>query len=340
MQLTPRKQKILESVVKSYTSSGEPVGSKLIADEVGVSSATIRNEMADLIEMGLLEQPHTSAGRIPSQEGYREYISFMKPAKLSGQLKSYFDAYLATGAYDREKLLVKAVESLATSMRCAAVAITPSGRAARVSAVQFVQISRRTAMLILLSTAGTMKTRVFHCDFDLSNEVMRIFFRVFNEKVTGRPVRDINPAFIQSIGISFGEMAMIMGSALVALLEAAGDTVKAEVIVKGQMNLLAYPEYNQVSVRQISGMLEDDDDVALLLSGRPGKVNVLLGTENGRPQLKDSSVVFSRYLIDRKDAGAIAVIGPMRLDYPTVTESVRYVADSVSNMLTLLMKED
>jgi heat-inducible transcriptional repressor len=341
MELTARKQKILACVVNSYAASGEPVGSKLIAEEVGVSSATVRNEMAELIEMGLLEQPHTSAGRVPSQQGYREYINgFMEHENLPPQVKLYYDAYLAAGEFDPEKLLVKASEALASATRFTAAAITPSGMSAKITAVQFVQISRRAAMLILMSSAGTMKTRVFHCEFDLSAEIMRIFFRVFNEKVTGKPVSSINPAFIQNLGISFGELTMIMSSALMALLEAATETMRSDVIVSGQMNLLLYPEYTHGSVRRIVDILEDNDEVNLLLSCKPGKVTSLLGTESGRPELKNSALIISRYLINGQDSGAIAVVGPMRMNYPQTIESIRYVADNVGRMLTSLMKEE
>lgn len=341
MELTPRKQKILASIVKSYAASGEPVGSKLIAEEVGASSATVRNEMAELIDMGLLEQPHTSAGRIPSQQGYREYINdFMESEALPQKLKIYFDTCLADGAFDREKLLLNAASALASATKFAAAVITPSGRYAKINAVQFVQISRRTAMLILMSSAGTMKTRVFHCEFDLSSEIMRIFFRVFNEKVTGKQLSEVTPAFIQSMGISFGDMAMLMSSPLLALLEAAAETTAAEVIVRGQMNLLIYPEYSHGSVRKIIDILENSEDANSLLSGATGRVTAVLGTESGLPALYGSSVIASRYLIDNQNAGAIAVIGPMRMDYPKTIESIRYVADNIGSMLTLLLKEE
>ena len=292
MELSPRKQKILASIVKGYIASGEPIGSKLIADEVGVSSATIRNEMVELIELGLLEQPHTSAGRIPSQRGYREYIDgFMDREELPERLKLFFDASLSTGAYDREKLIVKSAEALSAATKFAVIASTPSGRSAYITAVQFVQISRRTAMLILMSSAGTMKTRVFHCEFDLSADIMRIFFRVFNEKVTGHSVSEITPAFVQSLGISFGDMTMIMSSALMALLEASADTMTADVILSGQMNLLLYPELNHRAVRRIFDLLETRDDVLSLLEHRPGRVKICLGSENNRSELFDTAVI-------------------------------------------------
>ena len=193
MELTKRKQNILASIVDGYIRTGEPVGSKSIAEKAGVSSATVRNEMAELTELGLLEQPHTSAGRVPSQEGYREFVdALMQPETLTEAEKLTIDAMLAKSAFDPERLLRGAAKTLAASTRYLALSTTPSGADAKIKAVQFVQTSRRTAMLIMMSSAGTMKNKVFHCDFDLSNEIMRIFFRVLNERVTGRDVAEIN----------------------------------------------------------------------------------------------------------------------------------------------------
>ena len=189
MELTLRKDRILASVVTSFIKSGEPIGSKAIAQEIGVSSATVRNEMASLTELGLLEQPHTSAGRVPSQRGYREFVDrLMVVPVLEPAQARQIGAALAPGLFDPEQLLLRAVQAAAGISRCAAAVTTPGGSQARVKAIQLVQTSRRTAMLLMMSSAGTMKSRIFHCDYDLTNEILRVFFRVLNENVAGKAV--------------------------------------------------------------------------------------------------------------------------------------------------------
>ena len=341
MELTPRKERILSSVVAGYIKSGEPVGSKALADEVGVSSATVRNEMAGLIELGLLEQPHTSAGRIPSQKGYREYVDhLMKVPELKEEERRAFDSMLLSGSYDPEKLLGRASRLLSGVTRCVGIATTPSGDAARVKAVQFVQTSRRTAMLILMSSAGTMKNRVFHCDFDLTNDILRVFFRVFNGKLAGKAVADITPALLQGIGVSLGQMYVLMGAPMRALLEVARDTMGTEVFLGGQMNLLFYPELEHGGARRVMDLLERREDLVLLLRQRPGHVVTRIGRELGRPELDKTSLAVSRYLVDGQDAGALAVLGPVRMDYPRVTAVLQYVAAQVGQQLTVLMKDE
>lgn len=338
MEMTPRKEKILSSVVRDFVKSGEPVGSKAIAEEIGVSSATVRNEMAELIELGLLEQPHTSAGRVPSQRGYREYVDhLMRVPVLREEEERWFTSILAGSAYEPERLLLSVCRLLSSVTRYAAAVTTPSGMTARVKAVQFVQTSRRTAMLLLMSSAGTMKTRVFHCDFDLSGEILRVLFRLFNEKVTGKEVLEITPAFLQSMGASLGEMMVLAGPALQALLEAARDTVKTEVLTSGQMDLLLYPELEH---RQIMDFLERKEDVVSLLRQKPGRVSILIGSESQRPELKNASFLISRYAVEEQDVGALALLGPTRMDYARLTAILQYLTKEVGQMLTVLTREE
>ncbi len=338
MEMTPRKEKILSSVVRDFVKSGEPVGSKAIAEEIGVSSATVRNEMAELIELGLLEQPHTSAGRVPSQRGYREYVDhLMRVPVLREEEERWFTSILAGSAYEPERLLLSVCRLLSSVTRYAAAVTTPSGMTARVKAVQFVQTSRRTAMLLLMSSAGTMKTRVFHCDFDSSGEILRVLFRLFNEKVTGKEVLEITPAFLQSMGASLGEMMVLAGPALQALLEAARDTAKTEVLTSGQMDLLLYPELEH---RQIMDFLERKEDVVSLLRQKPGRVSILIGSESQRPELKNASFLISRYAVEEQDVGALALLGPTRMDYARLTAILQYLTKEVGQMLTVLTREE
>ncbi len=341
MELTPRKERILSSIVVSFVKSGEPVGSKAIAEEIGVSSATVRNEMAELTELGFLEQPHTSAGRVPSQRGYREYVDrLLSPPALSEEEERHLDSWLLGSASQPELLIQAASRALSSLTRCCAVATTPSGRAASVRAVQFVQTSRRTAMLLLMSSAGTIKTRVFRCDFDLTTEILRVLFRVFNERVTGKKIMEITPAFVQSMGVSLGELSILCASPLMALLEAANDTSQTKFLLSGQTNLLFYPELELSGVRRILDFLDRERELSQLLEQKPGKVSVLIGRESQKAELSRSSIAASRYLVGGEDAGALAVIGPIRMDYGRMIALLSYLSRRVGELLTLLLNEE
>lgn len=343
MELSERKRKILAAVVELYIATGEPVGSKSLCDTLDfqVSSATVRNEMSELSAMGLLEQPHTSAGRVPSQKGYRVYIdSLMKLRPISQEEKQYLDSMILPAAYDPEKLLEGVAKVLASMTKYAAVSTTPSGEDGVIRAVQLVQTSRRTAMVILMTSAGTMKSRVFHCDFDLTQEILRVFFRMLNEKLAGVPVSTVTPAYMQTLAASLGEMAMMMSSALMAVAEAARDSVHSDVCLNGEVNLLIYPEFGQNEIRRIVDFLSRPADLCRLLKQGNKNLKVLIGLESRRPELQDSSVIVSRYSVGSRDAGAIAVIGPTRMDYSKIITNMEYLSGSVGRMLTELMDLD
>lgn len=341
MEISPRKEKILSSVVRGFVKSGEPVGSKAVAEEIGVSSATVRGDMAELIELGLLEQPHTSAGRVPSQRGYREYVDrLMEVPELTEGERHALDAALSAGSFELEQLLLRTARLLAAHTRYVAVVTAPSGAGAKIKGIQLVQTSRRTAMLLLMSDAGTLKSRVFHCDFDLTGEMLRVFFRAFNERVTGRAVGEITPAFLQTMGVSLGELIPLVGPALQALLGAARDTMETGVVLAGQMNLLFYPELEH---RRVMDLLERPEQLTALLdqrAARGGKIGVLIGREAGYSALREASILIARYAIDGRDAGALALLGPTRMDYARLTAVLQYCSQSLGRMLTLLRREE
>ncbi len=349
MELSERKRKILAAIVNTYVETGEPVGSKLLAQELGVSSATVRNEMAHLVEMGYLQQPHTSAGRVPSQKGYRIYVDRLMPAAAVTEAEQrYLDAMLTDYAYDPVKLLDCVSQLLASTSKFAAVSTLPSGSGTVLKGVQFVQTGRRTAMVILITSTGMMQTRVFRCDFDLTAEMLRIFFRVFNEKFAGLAVEAVTPALIQSVAASLGEMAVLASSALLAILQAAQDCTHAEISLRGETNLLFYPEFQLGTVRRIMEFLESRQDVSQLLyreqeevpvAQKAPRAQVFIGSETDRPELSDSSLILAHYSIDGQHAGTIGIIGPTRMQYGKWIAHLEYVSASVGKMLTCLMKE-
>jgi heat-inducible transcriptional repressor len=343
LELSERKQKILAAVVDLYVATGEPVGSKALCDtlDFSVSSATVRNEMSELAELELLEQPHTSAGRVPSHKGYRIYIdTLMKKKPVTSEEQRYIDSLLLPSAYDPEKLLDGVARALASMTKFAAVSTTPSGSGSDIRAFQFVQTSRRTAMVILMTSAGTMKSRVFHCDFNITPEIMRVFFRVLNEKLVGLPVAAITPAYIQSLAASLGDMTMLMSDALMAVLDVAQESMQSEICLDGEMNLLYYRELGNGSVNRIMDFLSRPEELSRLLMQHSNGMKVLIGAETKRPELSDSSVIISRYAIGGRDAGAIAIIGPTRMDYSKIISNIEYLSGSVGRMLTELLDTD
>ncbi len=338
MNLSQREKIILSSIVKHHVKTGEPLGSKAIADFLGVSSATVRNDMTKLSYMGLLEQPHTSAGRIPSQIGYREYIDYvMNEYELSEGEKLEINLAISDGSYDTHQMLSRAMSLV--SDKFVALATTPGSKNSIIRAVQFVQISRRTAMLILISSAGTIKNRVFRCDYDLTSDILRIFFRIFNEKFVGLKLCDITPAFIQKCWVSLGEISLLVTEALHCFSDVVLDTMTTELVLLGQTNLMFHKEFDTQSLHDMLNFLKDGKLVNSVLSTK-SKNGILIGREIGRKEFLNAGIIFSHYSLNPEDFGVLALVGPIRLDYQKLSSKMKYISQTVSGILKSLVREE
>lgn len=343
MTLGERKLQVLAAVVEAYIRTGEPVGSKLISELMGntVSSATIRNEMADLAERGLLEQPHTSAGRIPTDRGFRMYLgSRMQKTPLSREDRLNIDAMLLEAGDEPEHMLDRAVQSLAYLTNCAAAATTPIATSTVVRSVQVMPIGRRTAVVVLMTSAGILKNKVCRCGFDLTPDVLRITARLITERVNNRPLIDITAAYIQTIAASIGELVFVIAPILIAILDTARDAAKAGVFVGGQNNLLQRTEYSDAGARRVFDFLGRSDELITLLDRTRSTLSISIGPETGRTELLQSSVLTAGYGINGADCGRLAIIGPMRMDYGTVLSYLEYFAERIGQLMTEMLQND
>jgi len=340
VELSERKLKILASIIDVYIATGDPVGSKLIAEKIGVSSATIRNEMADLIEMGFLLQPHTSAGRIPSERGFREYInSFMSSVGISNEKMKYLESVICTGGYNKTELIKITADILSKETNFLCAITEPDDTKDIIRAVQLVQISRRTAMLILITSGGAVQNKIFRCDYDLSSDIMRIFFRIFNEHVTGKRLNEINLAFIQTLAIKLYDMITLLSPALLAFYDAVRETQKLTTVVKGELSLLDYQEFSPADIKKINEILLAGGKLGLLENLKTSKVSVILGNESKRQEFKDAAIVSVPYEVGGKTAGSISLVGPLRMNYSRTASLVSYCAKLLGESLSLLKAE-
>ena len=336
MELTERKKKILSTIVELYVSTGEPIGSKALMEYLpfSVSSATIRNEMSDLAEMGYLAQPHASAGRVPTQKGYRYYVdNLMSESALDEEEKKQIRRAIGNNIGDPEKLLEKASELLAKMTNCTIVATTPTDAGALVKRVELVPIGGRVAMIVLMTSTGIIKDSVCKIDVPLTKEMIDEFYRIVNEKFIGMHVADIGMVMIQTLVASLGANALIMSPLFVALSDLANQAVQAEVRLNGRQNLLNHREYSS-NAYEMMDFLTDDDKLERVMSSTKSSLQVIIGAENMYRQLENSTMIISRYSIQGHDGGAIGIIGPTRLDYAKMIPKVRFITDLVGRLIT------
>lgn len=341
MELSSRKDKILKAVVESYIASGEPISSKALLTETGlsVSSATVRNELADLANKGYLTQPHTSAGRIPSGLGYRYYIdNLMEKCEVSDRVKEYIRNSILSSADAPERILQKTAEVMAQLSSMAAVTTTPSGDDARVHKIRFVVTGRHTAMVVLITSNGMVKSRLFRCDFVLTPELMAMFDRAINDSFVGLPLKQINTVYLQSIAAKFGELSLFMPDVLLAILDASTQAMQKTISVSGSTNLLFIHGYDILTARNVLKLLSNSDSLSEILSDNPKETKVYLGKESGFYELKDSCVITAGYQIGSRSAGSIALLGPQRTDYKSIIPQLEYASEFASTLIGELLE--
>lgn len=341
MELAARKQKILSAIIESYISTGEPVGSKSLINEAGldVSSATVRNEMADLTNRGFLVQPHTSAGRIPTQQAYRYYVdNVLRVTPVSQNGKDYIQSTLYQNADSPENILQSAADLLSQLTDYVAVATTPDGEDSRIRKISFVQTGAHTAMAVVIVSNGIIKTKLFRCEFLMTPEILDVFDKALNEIFTGIKLSSINQPFIQTAAARFGELSLFMPSALMAIKEAATLARDVSVCHSGYTKLMFVPDVNFISARGVMEFLSNEHDLARMLENLPLDTAVTIGRENSRIELATSAIVSTRYNIDSNPSGVLAVIGPLRMDYGRVISILDCVSECVGTLIGELIE--
>lgn len=336
MDLDERKLKILTIVVDKYVASGEPVSSKAICDslDISVSSATVRSELAGLTSLGLLEQPHTSSGRIPSDLGYRVYVNtVMNKKPISMKEQQMIDDALCSSIKDPDSLLKCAAEVLAEMTKCAVASVMSVRGDVTIKTLKLIKISDRSSMIILVMSTGTIKNRIFCCDFDLTDDLMNVFQRILDEIFMDVSIENVTPAFIQTVAASLGELAFMMTPVLMGVFQAIKDVSDTGVNLEGEVNLLFIPELRDESINGVLTFLSNAHDVASYLLCDDRNLQVIIGNENKRHELNDLSVIISRYKLFGGSNGAISIIGSTRMDYARFMPSIEYTSDVLARIL-------
>ncbi len=341
-ELTPRKQRILAIIIERFIATGEPVGSKAICAEMGnaVSSATIRNDMADLVEIGLLEQPHTSAGRVPSQAGYRYYVdNLMSSYEIGAEEQERIKIWLRSFSGEPDRLLEKAGSILAELTDCVAVSSSPADSEARIRRIELVPLSRHTAMVVLLATSGILKSTVVRSDTEINVDIAEVFYNISQTYFVGKSVSDISVTFIQTLVASLGDRVFIMSPFLCAISDLCEAVKTTTLHLKGQSNILNHSELSEDAFI-LMDFLNRRTPLENMLGSYKKPLNVAIGTENAYRELKKSTTIFSKYTVGDRDSGSIGIIGPTRLDYARLIPSIKYLAGVIGTLLSETLDEE
>ena len=337
-ELSERKRLILNAIIEAHIEGGEPVGSKFLVQnkQIACSSATIRNEMAELAELGYLEQPHTSAGRVPSELGYRFYVDQLA--------RSYA---VTTHEIDEINRLLKVKmteidQILSMASKVASVLTNYTGIAVKQKSAQ-ISIKRFEGfvaddfnfVLVMMTSAGTIKTKYVKVGTGISPGVVTLLTSVLNAHISGLTADDINLPIIMRLEQEMGSDAPLIGPIIKCIYEVLHELDSGELKYSGVDRLLQYPEYSDTDrLRALIGSLESKDEIMSLMSeGTDDGINVILGSESPVRVMNNSAMVFKPIMKDGKKIGAVGVIGPLRMDYAKVLSTIAGITGRLADMI-------
>ena len=335
MELTERKKKVLRSVVDLYIRTAEPVGSKAITElpDMNYSSATIRNEMADLTAMGYLEQPHTSAGRVPSPAGYRLYVDeLMMDYRLSVDETKSINNAIEEKVQRVDRLVEKVAKLVSQATDLPAITAASRSASVTVSRYELIHAGQGSFILVVMLSNDEVFNKLIKLPVPLEEADLKLLGALLNTAMTELPPESFTQGLLDKVMRSAGNAASLVPVIVDFTTEVLSRQASTNVAVAGQARLLGLPEYRDVDKAQ--KVLESFDEDALsdlpaIMQSENG-TKVLVGPENVAQELKDTSVVMTKFDIGDGMQGVIGVVGPTRMDYAKVTARLSYFAESLS----------
>ena len=337
MELTERKKKVLRSVVDLYIRTAEPVGSKAITalPDMKYSSATIRNEMADLTSMGYLEQPHTSAGRIPSAAGYRLYVDeLMMDYRLSMDETKSMNLAIEEKMTKIDKVMSEVAKMVSQATNLPAISVASHRGGCTVKRYDLILAGAGSFILVVMLSSEEVTNKLIKLPLNVGEGDLKLLSAVINATMTDLPLEEFTPELMEKAMRSAGEAASLVPVIVEFTIGVLRGQREADVRVAGQMRLLGQPEFRDVEKAQkVLTNLDDSvmSSLPAVMSNQNG-TKVLVGPENVAQELKDSSVVMTKFDIGEGMHGVIGVVGPTRMDYAQVTARLSYFAESLSRM--------
>ena len=337
MELSERKQRILKAIVDLYIRTAEPVGSKTIAalPDMDFSSATIRNEMAELTNLGFLEQPHTSAGRIPSPAGYRFYIDrLMQDYRLSVDETQSINQAMELRMQEFDRAMSKVGKLVSQLTNLPAYTMTSHTESVKVRRFEILPADQGSFILIVMTTDETVKNKLIKLPLNVSEADLKLLGAVLNATLTELPAEGFTPELIDRVTRSAGAAASLVPIIVDFAVHVLDECHRSEVYLTGQNRLLGQPEYQDLTrAQEILSALDEET-----ISNLPAKldanspVQILVGPENVAQELKNTSVVMTRFDIGEGMQGMIGVVGPQRMDYAQITARLSYFAEGLGRM--------
>ncbi|MBO8177616.1 MAG: heat-inducible transcriptional repressor HrcA [Bacillus sp. (in: Bacteria)] len=338
--LTDRQLLILQVIIDDFIRSAQPVGSRSLSkkEEISFSSATIRNEMADLEELGLIEKTHTSSGRIPSQKGYRFYVDhLLSPQKLNAKDISTIRSIFAERIYEMEKVVQKSAKILSELTNYTAIVLGPAVRENKLKRLQIVPLNKETAIAIIITDKGHVENRMFTLPPNIEVNDIEKLVNILNERLVGVSLTDLKDKIYSEIALVLRNHIEHYDLILHTIAEALNVSTNEKMFFGGKTNMLNQPEFHDIQkVRKLMDMIEHEEGIYELVRSKSKGINVKIGKENKNSAMENCSLITATYSVGSDQMGTIAILGPTRMEYSRVISLLQFLSNDLTSTLTKL----
>ncbi len=332
MELNERKLQILQAIVADFIYSSEPVGSRTLSKkyDMGISPATIRNEMSDLEEMGYLTHPHTSAGRVPSDKAYRLYVDqLMNTSDLPEEKKELIREKLAEGSAELDATLEHASQVLSEMTNLISFAITPKSDD-KLKYINFLAVDEETVVLMVVAESGKVRNSAIRMKVPFTQDNLDLMSKMMTHNYKGRSISDILTSdIIKAFETDMSSLAKFADSVTPGFIQTLEKMLNVDLYVNGYSNIFSLPEFNDVGkAKNFLEMLDNKDEMTQVLVNRDNGLTITIGDENSE-DMKDCSLITADYKVNGKLVGRLGVIGPKRMKYGEISSVIKYMSDNL-----------
>lgn len=341
--LDERKLKVLYAIIKSYIDSAEPIGSRTLSKnfELGVSSATIRNEMSDLEDLGYLSKTHSSSGRVPSDKAYRLYVDELLKLNISpfdGLQNQKIKEILAKESWDMDEFIQSSARILSAITNYTSVVATPKLKGSKIKQLQLVSIDGLGVLVVMVCSNGLIKNSIFKTDIQISQEELNVISIYLNDRFKEKSMDEILILLNQDIFNEIYKYRDFLKGLVTVIYNSIEELISIELYSEGIMNILNFPEYKDIEKAKSFISFVEDKNLLLNILQKTSisqDVDIIIGQENIYSPIKDISIITATYTIGGRTIGKVGLIGPTRMDYLNLIRTLKIFSSHVSNILDL-----
>jgi heat-inducible transcriptional repressor len=342
--LTDRQLLILQVIVDDFIRSAQPVGSRSLSkrEEISFSSATIRNEMADLEELGYIEKTHTSSGRVPSEQGYRYYVDhLLSPQVLNQRDKTIIQSVFAERIFEFEKIIQKSAKILSDLTNYTSIVLGPAVSVNKLKRIQIIPLNKETAVAIFVTDTGHVENRTLYLPAAIDADDLEKTVNILNERLAGVPLEELNDKIYKEVVTLLRQHIHNYDFILHTVVDSLKLPANEKLFFGGKTNMLSQPEFHDVSkIRSLLAMIDQEDWLYKIIREDSAGIHVKIGRENKNSALENCSLITATYSVGTEKLGTIAILGPTRMEYSRVISLLQFLSKDLTAVLTKLYQNN